>query len=514
MTRSLLHGLVALGVVLSVSCQESVEVANPSRQFPAGFLFGTATSAHQVEGNLVNDFWQWEQIAPDADGKCRIRECQKTSDPTPAADWGRGRYDEDFARAESMGNNTIRVGFEWARIEPYPGVISADGVKFYHDMLASMKKHGLKPMVTVSHFTLPVWMQYVEDKGNGSYAVAATAGWHNPDIAKKYGVFAVFLAKEYGGEVDYWCTINEPWGELLGGYLGGVFPPGRFLDFPAVLKALGNMLRAHAAIYHALKKYDGKDADGDGVNSYVGLVMHDRISLPAHVGNERETKAAERANYIFADMVNNAVITGKADLDVDGTPETEIEGLAGTTDYWGVNYYGIFLYDSVVSLPPYLDGFPIGNAERAGYATNDLGWALYPEGFRERLNYYWKKWGNVGGKRRFLMIAENGVADSQDKLRAKFIVEHLDVLQKTIVEDGVDVRGYYHWSLVDNFEWHEGYVAHFGLYRLDPATQKRTETAGARVYRAVIKANAVTPVIREEFASGDYPAPKRLEGGY
>lgn len=524
-----MHCFFLLIVLVLNACTPGAQEHKP-RVFPPGFLWGTATAAHQVEGNLINDMTQWEDVAPDAAGKCRIFNCDKSRSPTPAADWGGGRYDEDFVRAQSLGNNTIRVSFEWARIEPAPGQISTTGVKFYHDMLANMNRHGLKPMVTVNHFTLPVWIQSIQDEGGGRYATAATAGWRDANLAPKLASFAAFLAREYGAEVDYWCTINEPWSVLLGGYLTAVIPPARgnpVPDFEGMLEALENMLRAHAAMYHAIKENDQVDADGDGQTSWVGIVRHDRLPVPMRPDNEKDRAAAKNVNYIFTDIFNEAVVTGKADLrDAGGgigfdhvaetiiDPRADSSGYAGTTDFWGLNYYGAIVLDSSLPLPfvgamPVLDARKVKDLEgKPRYPVSDLGWAIYPAGFRERLNYYWKKWGRVQGRVRPIIVTENGVADQQDAMRAQFIVDHLDAMLTAIVEDGVDVRGYYHWSLMDNFEWAEGYAARFGLFRMDAATQVRTETEGARAYQAVIEANTVNENHRNRWSNKPYAAPK------
>jgi beta-glucosidase len=217
----------------------------------------------------------------------------------------------------------------------------------------------------------------------------------------------------------------------------------------------------------------------------------------------------------MTDLFNDAIVTGVVDMDADGTPDKEIPGLKGTTDYWGVNYYGIIPMDSGFPLP-YVGGIPEMDATQLPYKmpVNDLRWGIYPEGFRERLNYYWKKWGNVDGKLRPLIVTENGVADAQDLIRPKFLVDHLRQLLLAVEVDGVDIRGYYHWTLVDNFEWAEGYAAWFGLYQLDPHTQVRTETEGARAYRAIAEAKGITKEIQEKWGAGEYAAAQLLEQNY
>lgn len=430
------------------------------RRFPDGFLWGAATSAHQVEGgNVANDWWRFEQLPGRIRGGTASGEACRHYE----------RFDEDFALAAADGHRAHRLSLEWSRLQPAPGCIAADAVTHYHDVFASLRRHGLVPVVTLHHFTNPLW-------------IADAGGWENRATIDQFVAFAAFCAREYGGEVDWWCTVNEPEVLAFRAYSEGVWPPA-VRDDARALAVIANLLEAHGRAYRALHEHDRLDADGDGHAARVGFAKHHVQLEPRRAWSPLDHIRARVERGVFNDAVERAAVDGAIDLAIPGAGRVHrtVPELAGALDWFGLNYYTRWLVDALG---------PVPHVARPGAPLNDLGWELWPEGLERALRA-------VGRLGRPVLITENGVADAKDALRPRAIVEFAEALHRALA-GGVDVRGYLHWSLLDNFEWADGWHGAFGLYAVDPSDPARTRRRrrSAEVLARIARANAVTDEAR------------------
>ena len=431
--------------------------------FGAGFLLGTATAAHQTEGGLTNDWTQWE-AGQFEDGRPHILNDDKSSVATDS--WN--RFDDDLAAMKRLGVNSYRFSVEWSRLEPKEGEWDATAVARYRQWATRLRSNGIEPMVTLFHFTLPTW-------------VAAEGGWESDKTKERFAAFAGRVAEALGDEVDFWCTLNEPNVYTTFGYLTGDWPPGKS-DQVIAAEVLARLVEAHAVATAEVRAKDKIDADGDGLSSKVGIAHHVRIFQPA-TQSVADVAITGLTDEFFNEAIVLAAKTGRIRLTVPGAVEIdrEVPGLAGSFDYLGINYYTrdhirADLTDKALS-QQYVP---------RGRETNDLGWDVYPEGLYQQLkrfsSYNWP-----------LYVTENGVADAAGDQRPEHLLRHLRAIEHAIAE-GVDIRGYYHWSLLDNFEWAEGYHARFGLFRIDFASPRliREETPAVETFRQVARNAGLT----------------------
>lgn len=461
--------------------------------FPAGFLFGTAMAPYQVEGGLTNtDWYQWETLCDTCSG-----------DSANDGPEFLTHFADDLARAKSISNNSIRIGIDWSRIFPtaasFPDSPDAAAVSTYHQILTQARSEGLEPMVTLAHFALPVWIQDLSDPVNKN-------GWEDASIIDAFESWSSWAGAEFGAEVDLWITINEPFVNVTGGWISGDVPPGKTLEIDQGLAAGRNMIYAHARGYDALHAADTVDADQDGAAARVSIAKHNRVFLPRDASNAKQVEASKMLAYLLNDYFLDAVVFGNIDnnFDYDHDDVEDVKDdatLKGRLDFIGINYYGLTLViDTATDSNFPLIGLPlINDLENHGVdaPASDFGWSLYAAGFREVLD-------GIGRFNLPIMITENGLADAGETMRARFLVEHLYELQRAI-EDGIDIQGYYHWSLLDNFEWGSGYCPRFGLFHVDFDSPAKTRTMGegAVIYKAIIDANAVEPSLFGETVYGE-----------
>jgi beta-glucosidase len=399
------------------------------RRFPDGFLWCAATSAHQVEGgNRGNDWWRFEQLPNVIHGGERSGDACRH--------WE--RFDSDFALAEHDHHNAHRLSLEWSRLEPRRGEFDAAAVAHYHDVLASLRRHGLTPIVTLHHFTNPLW-------------IADDGGWENRATVDRFGEFVRFCAREFGGEVDWWCTVNEPEVFAFRGWSEGVWPPGA-RDNSRALQVIANQLEAHGRAYRVLHAEDGVDADGDGRACRVGFAKHHPLLEPERAWWLLDVLQAHLEQRVFNDAVVAAPLSGDIELSIPGAKGVtrHVDELRGSLDWFGLNYYTRWKVRSLAA---------VAHVARRGAPLNDLGWEIYPRGLEQVVN----RLARTGVP---ILITENGVADAHDRFRPRALVESLLHLSNAI-DSGVQVLGYLHWSLLDNFEWSDGYSGRFGLYRVD-----------------------------------------------
>jgi beta-glucosidase len=428
--------------------------------FPAGFRWGAATAAHQNEGNNTrNDFWAWEQIpAHIADGSTSGLAC----------DWW-NRAEEDFDRAAALGLNTLRMSVEWSRIEPQPGRWDSAAFDRYREMLRGLRARHIEPMVTLHHFTNPLWL-------------AERGGWANGDVVPLFERYVAHVVETLGDLCRVWCTINEPSIYAAEAYVLGRWSPGEsdLLKFVHVTCA---MAMAHAAAYRAIHRRQA--------GAQAGIVQHMAAFDPANPASAADRRVAAIRSALLNWRFVDAVMEGKLKFPFGiGIRRHTLE--ANSSDFIGLNYYGRH--------PLRFDLSAAGSLfAREAQAAPGIAWPapwtdreIYPAGLYRFLT-------QLARYGRPLYVTENGMADATDEIRPGFILTHLAALHRAI-RHGTDVRGYYYWTLVDNYEWVEGWTTPFGLIALDPATQARTPRRSAELYAAIARSNAITEEMVEQYA--------------
>lgn len=377
-------------------------------KFPQNFIWGTATAAHQVEGNNTNsDWWVYEQtkdqekrtypLEPSLEG------CQSYT-----------RYEEDFDLCKQLNNNGARFSIEWARIEPNEGEFDQEQIEHYRKVLQAAKARGLKTFVTLHHFTNPIWFS---NKG----------GWHGNHAVKLFARYAQRVAQEYDGLIDFYLTINEPQVYTLLGYRGvydwmksdiARWPPAKS-NLLLAFKAQINFMWAHRRAYKGIKKVHPQ--------AQVGIVNN----ITWWETDPYETR--------FIDLLATKV------LNFIGR-DYFLYPVKSCLDFVAVNYYFTNRIKNLKIVNP-------------NDYVSDLGWWINPAGISKILEY-------LKGFNLPIYITENGIADADDKFRKSFIKEHLLAVIKAI-GNGANVKGYFYWSLLDNYEWHQGYWPKFGLVEID-----------------------------------------------
>lgn len=407
------------------------QVPNSTRKitFPEGFLWGVSTSAYQIEGGNENDWSIWEK-----EGRRMLKVMERTKNPEEficgqACD-SYNRYEEDFDLALELNNNSFRLGIEWSRVEKNKGIWNVDEIKHYRNVLRAAKKRGLTTVVTLWHWTLPSWL-------------AREGGLISKQLEEKFMRYVEMVIGELGGDIDYWVTLNEPMIAALNAYISKRWPPNK-KSILKYRKAIKNLAKVHKASYK---------------------MIHDRFP-DARVGFSNLTNFIEpKHKWLITDRIVAAIFESMWN-------KWFINKTIDQVDYIGMSYY---FHDRVISYPPFVKN---DNNE-----TTDMGWEIYPAGIYHVLK-------QLAKYKKPIMIIENGIADAEDKHRSKFIKDHLENVHKAILE-GVEVIGYFHWSLLDNFEWDSGYGPKFGLYKVDRKTFERTPRPSAAVYAQICKENAV-----------------------
>jgi beta-glucosidase len=432
-------------------------MAQATFHFPVGFLWGAATAAYQVEGNNTNStWWAWEQQPG------RIAQGHKSG---LACDWWGGRWREDFDRAAEGGQNAHRLSVEWSRIQPTPDHWNENALDRYRDMVRSLVERGLTPIVTLHHFSDPLWL-------------AEKGGWERQAVAEHFEKFVrkvVDALKEY---VTLWCTINEPNVLSAFGYLYGLFPPGK-RDMGTAFRVSANLLRAHARAYHAIHSLQPQ--------SRVGISIHYRGFLPAKPAFPPDNWAAGLLSGVFNTAFPRALADGILRLPFN---RVQIPEAKGTQDYLGLNYYtrenvafNLLEVGELFARRYYPSGVELSDT---GYIAND------PQGMYAAL-----KWAT--GFRVPVIITENGVENADDSLRPRYLVQHLHQVWRA-VNANWPVKGYFHWTLVDNFEWERGWTQRFGLWELDVDTQARRKRASADLYAEICRENGISSETVEKYA--------------
>ena len=498
--------------------------------FPEGFLWGVSNSGFQFEmgdlaGRNIDSNTDWYAWVHDA---VNIQRGTVSGDlPENGVDYW-SFYMKDHRLARKVGLNAYRIGVEWSRIFPEStsliqvGVEKAsdgniaeimvddaalesleeaansDALNHYRAVIEDLRVRDFKVFVCLNHFTLPLWIHdpiTVRD----SRLRKGPKGWVDEGTVIEFTKYTAYVAWKLGDVVDKWATFNEPMVISETGYLipESGFPPA-LNNFRASRKAAINMAVAHARAYDAMKRADTVKADDDSYNpAAVGLIHNIIPARPLVAESGADVKAAEFMNRMHNHFFLESVCNGWLDRNFNGVRDKgEVKSYTGQRlDWLGVNYYTRLvvkgrksrlarLFAGIPVIPEMVQNYGFGckpnSTSVEGRPTSDSGWEIYPEGMLEALKLM-ERYG------RPLYITENGTADAKDVLRPKFLVDHLKVLDRAINEDKVDVRGYFHWSLTDNYEWTKGFSMKFGLYSVDLKTKMRRERKSAKTYREIIE---------------------------
>jgi beta-glucosidase len=460
--------------------------------FPPGFLWGSATAAFQIEKGLGNTDWGLWVKTP---GKIK-----NGDDPDVGGADALAHIDEDVAALVAAGQNAYRFSIEWARLYPTRAAFDADqpdpaAVAAYDKLFAALRAAKITPLVTLQHFSLPDWLADPRQP-------TEPQGFERAESTQLFATWCGRAAARWGGEVDWWATLNEPVLVPLGGYVQGTSPPGLTLDLNRALTVIKAEVVAHARCYDAVKAADTADADGDGQASLVGIVHHMRAVEPEDPTDPDDVAAAGRVRYLNNTWFLNAVVRGDWDDEVDGKLDGPNDRradptLANRSDYIGVNYYSVTVASAHGLALPIVNASIRNDHIPDDRPKTDFAWDIYPKGLRVVLDE-----AKVYGKP--IVITENGIADAADTNRSRFLLEHLYELGRAKA-DGIDVRGYFHWSLLDNFEWNSGFCPKFGLYSVDPITKVRTPRPSVQTYARIAKSGKVTKA--DVAAAPPYGAP-------
>lgn len=407
-------------------------------EFPKDFYWGSATSAHQVEGNTNNNWVAWEyknakRLAKEVKNKWEVWQQKQFPEMFDNKNYISGkaadhynRYGEDFNIAKKLNHNAYRFSIEWSRIEPEKGKFNEAEIEHYRQVIMALKERGIEPFITLYHWTHPLWF---EEKG----------AWLNKNASGYFERYAEKVVSEFKNEVKFWITINEPHVFASHSYLKGNWPPQSksILQYFKVLKCLKN---THIQVYQKIKKVNNK--------AQVGIAKNNIYFEARGINKILKFFADRHWNFWFLNKIKNY------------------------QDFIGLNYY---FHNKIAD-------FKFNQNENK--KISDLGWEIYPQGI-----YYVLK--DLKKYNKPIYITENGLADAKDEKRADFIKKYLSYTLQAIRDD-VDVRGYFYWSLLDNFEWDKGFWPRFGLIEVDYKTMERKIRPSALEYAEIIKNNGLS----------------------
>jgi beta-glucosidase len=433
---------------------------------PHGFVFGTSTASYQIEGAVT------------ADGRGPSIWDTFTAEPARIIDGSSGavacdhyhRYPEDVALMARLGAQGYRFSIAWPRIQPTgSGTVNPAGLAFYDRLVDELLAHDIKPMATLYHWDLP---QSLEDAG----------GWLNRDTAERFAEYAVIVGGRLADRVADWVPVNEPNVATMLGYALGMHAPGKTLMFQA-LPAAHHMLLAHGLAARALR--------AEGATS-IGTANNHAPMWPASESAE-DVAATDLFDSVWNRIFADPILLGRYPADfaeaMPGPVDADLALIAAPLDFYGVNYYN----PMSVAAPAGESDMPFDQREVPGYPKTDFGWPVVPDGLRELLVQLKERYPDMPP----VMITENGCSYNMepgadgvvdDQPRIDYLDAHLRAVAAAI-DEGVDVRGYYCWSLLDNFEWAEGYTQRFGLVHVDYDTQRRTPKRSFEWYAETIRAN-------------------------
>lgn len=429
--------------------------ALPARGFSAGFQWGVATAAFQIEGATKEDgrgVSVWDTFCREpgrvADGATADVACDHYH-----------RWSEDLDLIAGLGANAYRFSIAWPRVQPDgSGAVNSKGLDFYDRLVDGLAERGIAAAVTLFHWDLP---QALEDQG----------GWLNRDTASRFADYAGIVAERLHDRVGLWITLNEPMVVMAWGYGFGVHAPGKALLLDA-LPVAHHQLLGHGLATRALR---------DAGARAVGIANHFMPALPATPDDEEAAQAFDNLlNWQFTDPILRGAYPDLG-RDLPHVRDGDLAAIAEPLDVLGVNYYNAMN----VTRPPEGDPLPFAMAEMPGVPVTGMGWPVVPDALRRLLLTLRTRYGDALPP---IQITESGCSydESLDDLqRVEYLDRHIGAV-RAAMDAGVDVRGYYVWSLMDNFEWNEGYGPRFGLVHVDYATQRRTPRASYAWYRDLI----------------------------
>jgi beta-glucosidase len=440
--------------------------------FPKGFVWGAATASYQIEG-AANEDGRGESIW---DRFSHTPGNVLNGDTGDVADDHYHRWPQDIALMQSLGLKAYRFSIAWPRIIPDGiGAVNDAGLDFYDRLVDGLLAAGIEPFATLYHWDLP---QALQDRG----------GWPNRDSAAWFADYTAVVSRRLGDRVHNWITLNEPWVSAFVGYMMGVHAPG-IRDPKAAMQAAHHLLLAHGQAVSILRR------NGNGATR-VGITLNRPGVAPAS-DRPAEVVAARRqdgfANRLFLDPLFKGSYPGDfMALCGDLAPQVEegdLQQISAPLDFLGVNYYT----RSVVADDPSVPMLRTRSIQPAGAEYTEMGWEVYPEGLYRLLRRLHEDYAPEA-----IYITENGAAFADrveggrvhDERRIAYLREHLTSCWRAI-QEGVPLRGYFVWSLLDNFEWGYGYSKRFGIVYVDYATQERIPKDSAFFYRDVIAANGL-----------------------
>lgn len=414
---------------------------------PKGMLMGAATAATQIEGGNVDSNWNdWYQRGFIKDG---------TNPATYNDHWE--KWQEDTHIMSDMGLQIYRFGIEWARLMPEEGHINEDAIARYRQELLLLQEKGIRPLLTIHHFTNPMWF---ERKG----------AFQKRENLHYYLELVELTVDRFGDLCSDYITINEPNVYATNSYFFGMWPPGE-VNIRKTIAVMENLAYCHIKAYQMI--HQKREAKGY-TDTMVGCANHMRVFAPKNPGNPWHRLCAKLTAWLFQNALTEAMTLGKFPLPLHNhgkLPKGEY------TDFIGLNYYT----RSTVS--------GIGDGVKENSPRNDLDWEIYPQGIVDCAQQLYEV------LPRPIWVTENGTCDNDDRFRCRYLYEHL----KALSESGLPFQRYYHWCFCDNFEWVEGNSAKFGLVCVDPDSRKRTVKESGRFYSQIIHNQGVTREMYEQY---------------
>ena len=425
-------------------------------EFPEGFTWGVATSAFQCEGAATSphsSWTRWEELG-------NVRAGNRSG---IACDWW-ANAERDFDIARDLGLTALRMSVEWSRVEPGPGRWDERGLERYREMAAALRARGIEPMITLHHFTNPIWFEV-----SGGFLRE-----DSPDLFTRFSERAVSALE---GVCDTWVTFNEPNVYATQGYVTGHFPPGLRGRAGLAARVQANIARAHARTYRRIHELQP--------DARVGWAHHCVTFRPARPGRRVDRLIARLYDRTFNEPFPSLLRDGRMPASLGGRLAGDLSEARGTYDYVGINVYALMRVAFDVRRRGELFGRRVvpADALRGDPTSDDLFGEPYPQGiadFATRLAELGKP----------IYVLENGYPDRLDAVRPSVIATAARAMHDAI-RSGVDLRGYYHWTLTDNFEWDRGWDLRFGLVELDEHTQERRPRPSARLYSAIAASNGL-----------------------
>jgi len=459
------------------------------KKFPEGFVWGTSTASYQIEGAHLSDgkgpsIWDTFTQIP---GKVA-----NGDNGTIAADHYH-KYKEDIALMANMGLKNYHFSISWSRVQPLGrGEANPKGIQFYSDLIDELLKNGITPWITLYTWDIPTALQLETD------------GFLNPDIIEYYADYAELCFKNFGDRVKNWMTFNEPWVYAILCHGHGIFAPGRVSNTEPYTVG-HNILRSHGKAVDVYRRKYQK-----GQNGEIGIINNCDWREPFS-DSEEDKAAAQRSLEFFLGWFADPIFLGdypeimKKNVG-DRLPkftEEDIKLIKGSSDFFGVNHYSTALVENADMDEKYevnvYDNGCLFEDERVvlhadpSWEKTEMGWNVVPEGLRKLLHWIDKRYDHPE-----IYIAENGVAvadeivdgEINDQERIDFLKGYFSAAHKAI-EEGINLKGYFIWSFIDNFEWVLGYEKRFGLIHIDFKTCKRTPKKSAGWFKEVIASNSI-----------------------